>query len=108
MARELAELEWMEETNKVELTKVVFRVFPDGDVIALFPEEAWNENDPSLCASFMHVGQHGAARYNYVINNTRPAKPEEYAALKAELEAEPYCYRLTVRQRFNRQRSKRS
>lgn len=88
----------------VEETPVVFRVWTGkdgGDVVALFPTVPHCADKEYLCMSYMHVGQHGAANYHGVIDDTRPAKPEEYAALKAELE-EPYPgfgYRLKVYQR---------
>jgi hypothetical protein len=76
---------------------VIFRKFPDGDIIALFPclpaecLTAWP------CQSYMHIGQHGAADPR-IMYDTRPARPQEYAALKAELEQ--IGYRLIVRQRI--------
>jgi hypothetical protein len=44
----------------------------------------------------MHIGQHGAAD-PHIVHDTRPARPHEYASLKAELER--IGYRLTVRRR---------
>ena len=44
----------------------------------------------------------GCARVTQAEATTRPAKPGEYAALKAELEAKPYEYRLAVIQRTPR------
>ena len=78
---------------------VVFRRFPDGDIIALFPCLAAECLDSWLCQSYMHVGQHGAAD-PHIVYDTRPARPHEYADLKAELEQ--IGYRLCVRQRFPR------
>ena len=63
-------------------TKVIFRKFPGGDVIALFPEIAGSMN-PGTMQSYMHVGQHGAAD---CVDLTKPATPAEYADLKKELE----------------------
>ena len=76
---------------------VVFRRFPDGDIIALFPYLAAEGLDPWPCQSYMHVGQHGAADPR-IVHDTRPARPHEYAALRAELEQ--IGYRLCVRHRF--------
>jgi len=76
---------------------VVFRRFPDGDIIALFPYLAAEGLDPWPCQSYMHVGQHGAAD-SRIVYDTRPARPHEYAALKAELEQ--IGYRLCIRHRF--------
>jgi hypothetical protein len=85
-----------------EITKVVFRKWPKregGDVIALFPE---NIAVGYYCDSYQHVGQHGAADYSGVVSMTKPAKPEEYAALKRELESAPYEYKLRVIRRYTR------
>lgn len=62
-------------------TRVYFREFPEGDVIALFPDDIW-DHDGNI-ASYQHIGQHGAANPE-LINELKPAK--NYAALKAELE----------------------
>ena len=78
-------------------TIVIFRRFPDGDVIALFPCLPAECLDPWPCQSYMHVGQHGAAD-PLIVHDTRPAQPPEYASLKAELEQ--HGYRLIVRRRF--------
>jgi hypothetical protein len=69
-------------------TKVVFRKYKEGDILALFPDEI---ADPlGNCLSYQHVGQHGAATYEYCIEQTKPAKPEEYQELKRELEGRGY------------------
>lgn len=82
-------------------TLVVFRVFKaGGDVVALFPEEPWSGNGD--CASYQHVGQHGAADYAHCIQISRPAKPGEYAPLQRELES--IGYRLKIRARFTRRK----
>ena len=67
-------------------------------MIALFPELP---SDPhgAFCLSYEHVGQHGGAFYAGVIGATLPAKPEEYASLKAELES--IGYDLQIRRRAN-------
>jgi hypothetical protein len=89
-------------TADTDATVVIFRKWPareGGGVIALFPYEPANLSDPAMCESYEHVGQHGAANYYGVIDRTKPASPDEYAALKRELESEPFNYQLTVRQR---------
>jgi len=81
-------------------TQVIFRKWPKsegGGIIALFPCNPGT--NPYNFDSYEHIGQHGAACYD-IIHRTKLAKPEEYARLKAELEAEPYRYHLDVRQRF--------
>lgn len=75
--------------------KVVFRRWKDGAVIALFPEVI-NYPDGS-CESYMRVGQHSAASYPHVVAVTHPAKPEEYASLKRELEGIGYVLKVSKR-----------
>lgn len=86
-------------TDQSAVTVVVFRKWPKsegGTVLALFPYE---QASHGLCSSYEHVGQHGGADYAGCIGRTKPAKPEEYAALKRELESAPYHYQLDVRKR---------
>lgn len=80
-------------TVKQGSTNVVFRVHKDGDVVALFPnvEYRW-----PLCACYAHIGQHSGADYEHVIAQTKPATPEQYAALQRELESAPFEYVLNV------------
>jgi hypothetical protein len=86
-------------TQDTHKTTVVFRVFKQGgDVLALFPHEVWSAD--GACASYQHVGQHGGADYTHCIDITRPAKPSEYKALKAELMR--IGYNLDVRTRRGR------
>lgn len=83
-----------------EPTPTVFRVFPEGDVIALFPADAAGSTYGD-CTSYMHVGQHSAADYHHVVASTRPAEPEEYESLLRELEQvgyRPKVYRREQRQ----------
>jgi len=77
---------------------VVFRVSRGDlhDVFALFPNIQWS---CGTVTCYAHAGQHGAADYAACIRSSRPALPEEYAALRAELEAGPCRYRLAVRRR---------
>lgn len=85
--------------------RVIFRKFlgswTNGEIIALFPDLP--DGRPGMVLSYMHTGQHGAASMNLIggePRTTRPAKPEEYAALKAELEhLGPEPYKLAVIQR---------
>jgi hypothetical protein len=79
-----------------EITKVIFKKWPDGDVIAVFPELPgtiqW-----LFCMCYEHVGQHGSANVE-LMRSLAPAKPEEYADLKEELES--IGYNLKVYRRF--------
>jgi hypothetical protein len=80
-------------------TDVMFRVFPeDKKVIALFPHEIYNERGG--INSYMHIGQHGEAEYSACIKNAKPAKENEYADLKNELES--IGYNLNIIRRRNK------
>jgi hypothetical protein len=87
-----------------ESTIVIFRKYPDDEVIALFPEIP-ADNQGLLCLSYMHVGQHGHADCSIVSRETRPASPSEYAPLKKELESIGYV--LEVRERITPTMKKR-
>jgi hypothetical protein len=86
-----------------EIIPVVFRAERSGkfkgDITAVFPTELADMRGNMGC--FIHVGQHGACGRAWY-RTTRAAKPHEYAALKRELEAAPYHYRLKVYQRIQR------
>ena len=64
-------------------TKVIFRKFNTGEVIALFPSLA-GTNDVRTCMSYLHIGQHGSASID-LGRNLKLALPFEYAPLLAEL-----------------------
>lgn len=72
---------------------VVFRVFPDGDVIALFPSV---DEGSGTIMSYQHHGQHAAAS-SALTRELRSATPAEYAPLLAELKRVGYCLRVTTR-----------
>lgn len=83
-----------------DYTDTLFRRFPKregGDVIALFPLVPWNRRGE--CASYMHVGQHGAADLTGLIARTRPAKLDEpdVRALHDELQGLGYRVRVLRR-----------
>lgn len=68
---------------------VVFRVFPEGDVIALFP----SEKERNLIMSYQHLGQHSLASPE-LVRELRPATPAERAKLSAELKSIGYHLRV--------------
>jgi hypothetical protein len=76
----------------VNRTNVYFRVFPTGDVIALFPDDPHDQSGREI-NSYQHVGQHGAASRD-LITELRPATKAEYAPLHAELERIGYSLRV--------------
>jgi len=79
-------------------TKVLFRAMRDksAEVTALFPAMAGTVGNPNDCTCYARIGQHGAASLDF-IRRTRPAKPEEYAPLKAELESIGYVLKVAHR-----------
>ena len=81
------------------MTKVIFRKFKNGEVIALFPQEPATR-DGWECMSYMHVGQHGSADPN-IVHDTKAAMPYEYADLYNELKSIGYDD-LVVCKRFNK------
>ena len=70
-------------------TRVVFRRYPDGQVIALFPDIPWNGQRGEV-TSYMHLGQHGAADYHHVLATARLATEDEYNDLFSELQSIGY------------------
>ena len=62
-------------------TKVIFKVFKDGEVIALFPDDKWNASN---ITSYMRIGQHGGASPD-LLTELKDATPQQYKELKQEL-----------------------
>lgn len=76
----------------VPMTKVIFRKWKKGgDVIALFPEIAADQNPSMHCLSYQHVGQHGAATVTLGSEDTLPVTDEEAKPLWDELESIGYA-----------------
>lgn len=78
-------------------TVVIFRKFPDGEIVALFP---YIIDAPHRVMTYMHVGQHSNMDYHRVVSLTRPAKPEEYASLARELTRIGYNLDIRARRLF--------
>ena len=76
-------------------SKVIFRKWQQ-EIIALFPEEPADIHG-IFCSSYMRVGQHSGADYNYIIQQSTPATPYEYQALKEELEKIGYTLKVYKR-----------
>ena len=79
-------------------TKVIFRKFHTGEVVALFPELP-GTNDVATCLSYVHVGQHGATSV-YLTRHTALATKAESAELARELRR--IGYKLREVKRFTR------
>lgn len=76
-------------------TKVVFRKYKEGEVIALFPLVP-HDVQGIYCTAYVHIGQHCAADTRLVAD-TKRATPEEYAALEKELEQRGYNLEIIQR-----------
>jgi hypothetical protein len=88
---------WRDKMKKdKEKTKVIFRIWPDGEVIALFPQIAGDSNGYE-CMSYLHIGQHGGASTQIVLRQTKLARPKEYAPLLRELRRIGYNVRIAKR-----------
>jgi hypothetical protein len=75
---------------------VLFRTFRNGgEVFALFPTLP-SDATGKLCLGYTDAG-HDGADYNKCIKASRPAKPHEFANLKAELEQANYRLRIVPR-----------
>jgi len=66
------------------------------EIVAVFPE-LQGTNEPGTMACYARVGQHSSCHISWYFEHTKPATPEEYAPLKAELES--IGYYLDVRRR---------
>lgn len=78
-------------------TIVVFRMEGDS-CLAVFPHTPADHQGREM-ECFSRIGQHARCSAGYLAT-TQPAKPDEYAALKRELESAPYRYKLAVRKRI--------
>ncbi len=83
----------------MDKTKVIFRKYKDGDVIAIFPEEL-GASSAFTCSSYQSTGQHGAADPMLVIETTKPASTEESQPLQKELESIGYELKVIKRNRY--------
>jgi len=79
-----------------EKNKVIYRQYSSGEVVALFPEIPAS-GVGVYCLSFHHVGQHGAADYDYVIRHTKPGTESGWRDLHKELEDRGYRPKVYVR-----------
>lgn len=74
-----------------QTTRVAFRRFPEGDLIALFVDES---QGPGLCSSYQRIGQHSAASLE-LLEELEPVQSDhvDVVQLSRELTAH-YGYRL--------------
>ena len=81
-------------------TKTIFRKFPEGDIIALFPEIP-GTNQYWTCQSYQHIGQHGACDTIHITMITKPTTKEESAGLFNELKRIGYDMKVIKRFRYS-------
>lgn len=67
----------------MEHLPVIFRKESDGSILAVFPTEPESYYGYNMTC-YAHVGQHGSCSLEYY-HETKPAAPDEYAPLLAEL-----------------------
>ena len=79
--------------------KIMYRVF-EGEVLALFPYQLESLGGTVTC--YTHIGQHSSADYNHVIDKSRPATPEEYKDLHAELIGIYQRLQIVKRRNYNK------
>ena len=84
-------------TKDKEITKVVFRKFKEGDVIAILFSIPDVNRGNYMC--YQHIGQHSECDA-LIANWTKPASEDEYKNLKTELES--IGYNLKVYKRIQR------
>jgi len=73
---------YLKERNRGLTMNCIYREF-EGETIALWPDTIADMQ--GNCMSYLHVGQHGAANYGFVMKKSKPAKPEAIRALRKEL-----------------------
>lgn len=90
----------------MEIVKVdiIFRVDTSkdfkGTVFALFPHDVCDHR--GHVTSYQHVGQHSGADYRGCIATSKPATPEQYADLKAEMESIGYEINVVKKQNYDK------
>lgn len=84
-------------------TEVIFRKW-EGEIIALFPYEIYNAAlyGYNTINSYMHIGQHSSADYNHIMEDSKPAKVNEYLGLKKELENIGYNLQVIEKRQINK------
>ena len=64
------------------ITRVVYRTYPAGDVVALLLD---CEANLGRVVCYQHIGQHGEGVYFGIMGGTRPATEDEIRPLRDEL-----------------------
>ena len=90
----------------VEKTDVIFRKETrdtkwENEIFALFPYDV-HDFFSGHCASYQHIGQHSPADYDMCIQNSIPAKGDEYKDLKSELESLGYNLNIIKKRNYQK------
>jgi hypothetical protein len=88
-------------------TLVVFRRWPGGDIIALFPELP-ADYQGRYCDAYEHVGQHSGADYQGVVQATKPVPVEDAADLIQELQRIGYRLKHIKRASYRHHETRRA
>ena len=79
-------------------TRFIIRRYPEGDLIALMPDI---DEGRGLCASYMHIGQHGAASRN-IAQWTKPVNESDDDVMELVRELRSIGYRPRLIRRMPR------
>lgn len=85
-------IDWLKKNQHFETANVSFRV-SYGEIVAVFPEDKTYRGN---MACYSHIGQHSYCNWDWY-RKTKPASPEQYADLKAELEKIGYVLKVVKR-----------
>lgn len=77
-------------------TKVLFRKYDGGKIVALFPRIA-SSSDSKYCHCYHDAGYHGAEIPEKVIGATVPANRKEFSKVQRELVKLGYKLRIAAR-----------
>lgn len=84
----------MTKRAKVLSDRVIFRVYPDGEVIAILIDQV---DAPGIVACYVHIGGHSTADYGRVVQGTRLATVADRRPLQRELRRIGYHPRVMKR-----------
>jgi hypothetical protein len=79
-------------------TRVIFKIAPEGDVVALFPATAGSENWHTECACYMSSVGHGVASLDAL--KFPAAKPEQFHKIFKELTGMGYDLEIAKQATF--------
>lgn len=82
--------------KRPNLTAVIFRKSMDGEIIAIFPEKQWEEEEEGKIAAYTCSGQYVGVG-PFTILASKPAGRKEYSALQMELESAGYLLNIDSR-----------